>query len=149
MCHTNRLALFIAMALVALGCASTAASREPTKAWSQQIATDLAGQLASATEAAYTGVFNSPESQMLDSERAGESMAGSLRQMHEEAVGLRGKLEEGKGMADTLNEYRRIKELSRDVDEASGFTDLAASQAGPLSGVSSILGQLDAYYGAQ
>jgi len=52
-------------------------------------------------------------------------------------------------LSDALDEYRGIKELSRDLGESSGFTDLGTSQASPLSGVTSILGQLDAYYGAQ
>ncbi|MGH0038207.1 MAG: hypothetical protein ACQGVK_24515 [Myxococcota bacterium] len=140
----------LSLALLALACASAPTSNEaPTTAWDQQAVTGLAGQLAVAAEAAYTAVRASPELEAPGSENADFGMADTLRTMHEQSVGLRDKLAKGAGMAETLNEYRNLKELSRDLGEGMGYTDLATEEAAPLAGVTSILTQLDAYYGAR
>jgi hypothetical protein len=141
--------IFTLIPLVLSCSGMTPANREPTTAWNQQAVTELAAQLVTGTEGLYNGLRKAPESLTPGMENASGSMAGSARQMHEEAGELHANLEAGKSRSDTLNNYRRIKELSRDVGESSGFTDVGASAGGANSGMSSILSQLDAYYGAQ
>jgi hypothetical protein len=139
-----------ALSALLLSCSGTTPqNREPTTDWNQQTVTELAAQLVASSEALYTGLRADPETRTPGMENATESMAGSARQIHEEAGELHANLEAGKSRTDTLNNYRRIKELSRDVGESSAFTDVGAGVGGSNSGLSSILSQLDAYYGAQ
>jgi hypothetical protein len=123
--------------------------REPTAAWNQQIVTELAGQLQTTTESLYNQLREAPESVTPGMENASGSMAGTAREMHEEAGELHANLASGKTMSETLNNYRRIKELSRDAGESSQFIDVAAGVGGEDSGMTSILNRLDAYYGNQ
>jgi hypothetical protein len=142
--------LIFTLAPLVLSCSGmTPQDREPTTAWNQQAVTQLAAHLVTSTEALYNALREAPRSLTPGMENASGSMAGSARQLHEEAGELHANLEAGKSRSDTLNNYRRIKELSRDVGESSGFTDGAASVGGANSGMSSILSQLDTYYGAQ
>jgi hypothetical protein len=140
----------LAVAALALGCAGTSPqNREPTTSWDQQAVTDLAAQLQTSTEALYNQVREAPATITPGMENAPEGMGGSARVMHEEAGALHAKLAAGKGREDTLNAYRRIKELSRDVGESSRLTDVAAEVGAAQGGMRSILSQLDAYYGTQ
>ena len=142
--------VILGFAAIVLACSGmTPQNREPTTAWNQQAVTSLAAQLVDGTEAVYNGLRAAPESLTPGMQNASASMAGTTREMHEEAGELHANLAAGKGRSDTLNNYRRIKELSRDASESSSYTDAAASVGGPDSGMNSILSQLDAYYGAQ
>lgn len=142
--------LIVAIAAGVLSCSGmTPQSREPTTAWDQQIVTGLAAQLHASTDALYDSLRKAPESLTPGMENASGSMAGTVREMYEEAGELHANLEAGKTRMDTLNNYRRIKELARDASESSGFMDMADSVAGANRGMNSILSQLDAYYGAQ
>jgi hypothetical protein len=123
--------------------------REPTAAWNQQIVTELAGRLQMSAEALYNQLREAPESITPGMENASGSMAGTAREIHEEAGELHANLAAGKTMSETLNNYRRIKEISRDARESSEFFDVAAPVGGADSGMTSILNQLDAYYGSQ
>ncbi|MFP8881484.1 MAG: hypothetical protein VCE43_19570 [Myxococcota bacterium] len=133
-----------------LGCAtgSGAASREPTEAWNQQTVTALAGQLTTTARRLYTVLYEDPESQAMSMRNAEQSMGGSIRELGESAQGLHAKLKAGKGREKTLGEYKRIKELSRDAAEASGFTDMAIDATSANKAMTDVLGQLDGYYGA-
>jgi hypothetical protein len=139
------------LCLLALGCSWSTATpeRAPTTAWNQQAVTELAGQLATATEAAYTGVYQNPEIGVPSMEDPADNMMGRLRTMHEMAISLHAHLEKGQGMERTLDQYRDIKELSRDVGVSGKYTDLSTTESGPLAGVSAVLNQLDAYYGPE
>lgn len=134
-----------------LGCATgsgAAASREPTEAWNQQKVTELAGQLTTSARTLYTTLYEDPEHLAMGMDSADNSMAGSVRELGESAAGLHAKLESGKGRTATLGEYERIKELSRDVTEASGFTDTPMDATSAKGAMTSLLSQLDGYYGA-
>ena len=142
--------LIVAIASAVLSCSGmTPPNREPATAWNQQAVTSLAVQLETSTEALYNSLRKAPESLTPGMENASGSMAGTARQMHEEAGEFHSNLAKGKSRSDTLNNYRRIKELSRDVSESSGYTDVGASVGAANSGMGSILSQLDAYYGNQ
>jgi len=140
--------LILPVAALLLAC-STAPAPEPSTAWNQQAATALAAQLETSTEALYNQLREAPETDTPGMENASESMRGTAREMHEEAGELYSNLAGGKGRDETLNNYRRIKELSRDVGESSRFVDVAAPVGGAQGGMNGILSQLDAYYGAQ
>lgn len=136
---------------VVLGCATgsgAAASREPTETWDQQRVTALAGQLDTAARQLYTTLYMDPEGQEMGMENAENSVVGSIRVLRESATSLHGRLEAGSGRTATLGEYKRIKELSRDATEASGFTDMAMDATSAQQAMTSVLNQLDGYYGA-
>jgi hypothetical protein len=142
--------LILAFTPVLLAClGTTPPDREPTTTWNQQAVTSLAAQLENSTEALYNALRKAPGSLTPGMENASGSMGGTARGMHEEAGELHANLAAGKSRSDTLNNYRRIKELSRDVTESSAYTDVGAGVGGADSGMSSILSQLDAYYGDQ
>lgn len=142
--------ILLCLLTAGLGCATggnSAARHQPTEAWNQQAVTALAGQLEASAHGLYTTLHNDPQSPALNMGNAQDSFGGSVRILGESAGGLHAKLQAGEGREETLGEFKRIKELSRDAAEAAGFTDLQLDATQGYTGLKDLLKQLDGYFG--
>ena len=124
------------------------AGREPTRPWSQSLVSGLAGQLSNVTTQLYDVLYKDPQGSIPGEENAYGSALDTVRELRDESGHLDAMLESGKGRAETLTSYERIKELSRDLTESEGWMQLAGDAVGVNSSFTALLKQLDGFYGA-
>jgi hypothetical protein len=128
------------------GCESPSSEGpQPSSPWSQELVTHLAGQLASQMDGLYEAAEKEPAF-------AGERSAygktlDNIRIVREESAGLHEQLEDGDSYAETLNRYKRIKEVSRDIQETENWEFLPDDFTAQAKVAFGVLSQLDAYYG--
>jgi len=118
---------------------------QPTQAWSQQVVTQLAGQLAQQVSNLYTEALKEPE---FSGERtAYGTTLQNLETLQEEMNGLHAELQDGKGLDATRTRYERINEISDDLKEDSAWEFLPDEFTSTAKSALTALDQLDAYYG--
>jgi hypothetical protein len=121
---------------LAAGLATPAASA-PT-AWDQAKVTDLAQQLAAASNAWQAAVLRQPE--------AGPRLQQNARTLNEQSEMLATHLAKGDGRDQTQDYYRGLKEIADDtqvLDSQAPFDDLSA---GAWAKVADLVRQVGAYY---
>lgn len=138
---------FCALLVLATACENLqTGGQQPMTAWNQDLVTHLAGQLASQMADLYTSAEKEPA---FAGERSayGETL-GNLRVLREESAGLHQQLSDGKGYEQTRTRFERIQEVARDTQESESWALLPEDFTGQAERGFTVLGQLDAYFGA-
>jgi hypothetical protein len=134
-----------ALLVLALGCAVDSGIAPPAMPWSQAAVTAAAATFAGQIDTLYDTAIKDPSF-------AGERSAygqtlDELRILREESQGLHAKLAAGKTREQTLHNWERIKELTRDVRESAAWefvpTDLGTAAKAALGSTQ----PLDGFYG--
>jgi hypothetical protein len=71
----------------------------------------------------------------------------NIRIIREESAGLHEQLEDGDTYAETLDRYKHVKEVSRDIQETENWEFLPDDFTAQAKVAFGVLSQLDAYYG--
>lgn len=115
--------------------------------WNQQLVT----QAASGLMQSFGGLYDSAREQPAFAGERSEygELLDKLRVLKDESSGLYAQLADGKGQAETMGTWQRIKEVSRDAREAESWQFIPEDFSSKAKSVLATTDALDAFYGTQ
>jgi hypothetical protein len=115
--------------------------------WDQARATGIAGELVKAADGFEQAVRDLPDATVgSGSAEASERLVKSSRQIHEQARALSGHLSAGRGQAETVDEYKNLKEASDDAADAARMTMLPEPVMDAWAKLADLMRQIAPYY---
>lgn len=146
--------LFVTILASSWACAGgggSAASTVASAVWDQATVTDIAKPLPGLTSKLYDTLY--AQGQQIDmpgamgAGDAYERQKDSIRKMREESTSFVDKLEKGAGRDETIDGFKRMSELNRDVKEFARDQMATEAMTSQMGAVQTVLDQLAPFYG--